>query len=908
MNNPGIHMPSVYDRRITELVEESHAHDVLGKTAHKFISDPFRSATLQQYATSNATGIKYGVIVYSVPYCNWYKVQVEGTVGTIGCTALTHSSNIPMGVRQTNLYPAYTQVLLHILPGNTDGIILGAIPDRNSGSQKLRPDWISQDGNTGLKHELCYNLPFRGLLQSGGIVDRSANRPLDSTSLDWGHISSTGIGIHIDDFQTFLRVNEMCGLFLNYFDSYAKLSGINLDIVSSGHEMSSRNDEGELQLFEGYAMYPWEAIGDMAGNNSPFASSDDFEVQNNTARGKYDLRQDLEDVQPFYRHRKWAGYLGQGSRQQIVVPASQTGHHTYGTDEETQPDIGAIDEAMLMDGSYLLRASRQIILQKTSIIPVAKRTLLPEDQSTDPDDVDVPANDNKLNYAFSGIEPAEDSEISEHLVGDIEYSEADGRRLLQRNASLHDIVAHTVWKADLPFHHHEHDFESPDASDYRKSGITRAQDRIDLASDIGSETVTMPSATPVGIDHRYEEVDYFSRTATFALTEDGGFVLECGYGSQILASGGNLRLSCPGNIELLSGRSLRTMGSDVVIKAHDSVDVSASNQDVRIKAENNLQIVAGNSGQGGVLIESKATSSIQRYDNRVGEDVRSSGITLKSDNSDVVCYSKSMYFRTGQGGNPLGSGDIVFDASRGSRDVIVKSRSLRTFVARSVDHFFGPGAEDSNVRSVTQFTADSVSLGAATSINGNMIATGSLVAGGSCQIGGTYAGGQTQDIIPGSPGASSVTSSIRQRASSQRQSGRQQHSATILEGHYGENRRGNSDLINSVGFSFRDDPEGDQYNVRRFEFLEPRWQQMSRLGEATGGSPWRENPVQYQQRDLMPWPGNKHWTGETLLQLDELVMYDSQAGHAKDKGEDYENPVCATFTAVPFEDNYKIIN
>jgi hypothetical protein len=54
------------------------------------------------------------------------------------------------------------------------------------------------------------------------------------------------------------------------------------------------------------------------------------------------------------------------------------------------------------------------------------------------------------------------------------------------------------------------------------------------------------------------------------------------------------------------------------------------------------------------------------------------------------------------------------------------------------------------------------------------------------------------------------------------------------------------------------------------------------MNMASGGIPWSEPAVHYQNLELLPYPGNKAWNGPTLLQLSSLQMFDIQ-GFAKDR-------------------------
>jgi hypothetical protein len=98
---------------------------------------------------------------------------------------------------------------------------------------------------------------------------------------------------------------------------------------------------------------------------------------------------------------------------------------------------------------------------------------------------------------------------------------------------------------------------------------------------------------------------------------------------------GRITFNAAANIEIRSGSSVVVLGGDdVVVKAYNSCDVTATKKDVRIKAEGNLQMV---SMKKGVLVQSKAeTDSDPSAWDKAGEDVQSGGVVIKADKSSVV--------------------------------------------------------------------------------------------------------------------------------------------------------------------------------------------------------------------------------------------------------------------------------
>jgi len=131
--------------------------------------------------------------------------------------------------------------------------------------------------------------------------------------------------------------------------------------------------------------------------------------------------------------------------------------------------------------------------------------------------------------------------------------------------------------------------------------------------------------------------------------EDGSIILRDAWGSEIVMIGGNIQISCAGNVETLPGKSALTLaGDDIIHKAQNSVDIESADKDVRINGYNNVQILAGvpDEHTGGITIE--ASSSAYPWDAESvdgGEAVKSTGILLKSKEGAIVTDTKNMVLR-----------------------------------------------------------------------------------------------------------------------------------------------------------------------------------------------------------------------------------------------------------------------
>lgn len=896
--------PVSRDRRVLELTERTLSHGLHDQARKQITADPYRSLGLEQLAHDQRRPLYTGMVVYALPYANWYKVQIDGTGASIGCTLGAPAGFIAFGPRPIQTLPARSNVVLWVPPGCPYGIILAAFPTPHHDGRLIVPDWIAQGSQAGAKREAAYLQPFKSLYREGGIRDFSANRPIDSTTLDWGMCTETGLMLSLDPFMLQARVNEMCGIWMHYWDSHLRLAALNLDLWTAAHEIVARDDEGECHYVESRYTYPWEAAGLYTPGSPIGVPFDPTKVQFEIAKGAVDLPDGKEDVLPFARYREFGGYLGQGHLRMVAAPGVATGIRRYADDPRQLPDLGVFCESIGLDGSYALHSAKQLYIGKRVLIPVPKEMRRAEDQKIGDDA-------RQQNYNFSGVFG---SSNGPHHVGDVDTSAEAGRDNLLRVAGIDDLIAYACnWKAVHPFHYHANDYKLPEESDLASSklGVTRLQDRLDFSELNSQSFMSAPTAVKVNVDHRYGNVDYFQRESGLCFTEDGGWVLFDGYGGQISSTGGSIRIDCPGDIMLAPGRSLVSLaGDDVVLRAYNSMDLTAGRRDLRLKAENNLQILGGNEQGGGVLIESKSPGFVADFEDKSGEEVQSGGIMFKAANAAVVTWAGDIYMRTG--GSHLGPGNIVLDAGKGKDSVVIKGDSIINYAKEVIGLYIGPDDQNSNVTAVHEFAATGAIIDKGVLVGGFVEALGNALFDGEviCKDGYLTLNNSGTVFKVRADDYDRAVADAKKNLPTATQQAQDFHNAVFFDDLYQSGNMGDDATILQVGFSYRDDGEGVQYGTTSFALLESRWQAMARRGDASGGAAWTEPVVNYQGHQQLPYPGKINWTDQsTLLQLTQLNLYDAAAGRDKDRANGtYESPTLSGFNAVAPATGFKVLS
>jgi hypothetical protein len=835
------------------------------------VSDPQLDRWLSVRKPYDAGRTVRGTIVLALPYLHCYLVNTGDREPPVLATAGSLSSMSPIGVRSGTTLPVGASVLLWQGDGSQLGYILCVIPE----PALYLPAYIQP----GSRAEVRKNAAYRSILTASqlglGIPPQTSGRPIDGRQGEYSLLAETGVGLFIDSFQSFLRVNELCGIWFNYFDNYTKLSGADLDIFSFAQHRQDRADEGELSQFTGHLYYPYEAVGSLTFGINPLQENEAQKVQLDEYFSGAAVEPVRDSQQPVYRVQDYSGYLGHGVRRYVAKPGRPSDNLRAFSTAESYPDTGLFQEVIALDGSYGLRSAKGIIFAKQPVIPVPMRKRDTGDPQGD-SAAGQPGNDYR--YAFNGIQ---DGQVVHH-AHEWKASPAAQFDPLKRVGGDLDWASHFFhWKAVFPFAYHEQDF-------YLAETSPEPQLKTEYLTGNYQQSYVESGPVPVEVDERYGRTLLYKLASHLQLTDDGGIVLSDGYGSRILMTGGQVRIESAGDVILTSAARVVSMARDVILRAQDNIDLSAATKDVRIKAENNLQMLGGNSGQGGILLESKGQGTAQLYEQRVGNEVTGSGITLLAKGSSVNAVGTNVYLRSGVNTRSLSGGEIVIDAGAGAGGIQYRANS-HVMTTRSGVSLLHVNDEDVPVE-LHYFSANSSELPGNVSVAGGMSVrsqgisvAGSIVASGAIQTGGNLAC-RNGILGVGDTSRSNIQSGIDSSVTAYEQNKSQAVEdfqlglTSFRERYYGPTRPGSEELLlSAIGFSFRDNlnqPYG--YDEGGFKFLETRWQQLARIGAGATRTPWREPSVLYQGQQQQPWPGIRNWEDP------ELQAFLAYAGSAAD--------------------------
>lgn len=883
-----------------------------------------------------------GLVVDGTAVANCYKVFVEKARGPIIASAVSATSQVCFGASSINTYAPGTSVIVMVHDKIGQGYILGAVPNVLDVGKRAYHDYISQASRKRVDE--CHKSYIRQP-ENGQIVDWSGWRPWDATlASEWGAISSTGIGVTVDDFMLRASVNEFCGIYGFYHDSMLRIAGYNLQVWTAGSERDAYMDQAECNDVTGYSPYPWEAMGAVQPGIDLVQDYQPKDYQCPSAKPYYAHWENKNEFQqPYHRTQKFYGYLGQGLRTIVHAPPQSVQRWTYkpGTagspskpyeasgktkdgyapdcgggadkerDHDEKPVFGLSEDNTALDGRRFISSAKGITLAKRILLPMPQRLKRPESGEGDDTDKEYKA------ASKYGNGP-------EHkITGDIKTTE-DTYPNMQRAAAVLDLHGYLFNYAGLhPFYWHAKDYKTWEQQDLKSEGYADVNQKIPNFDTLkGSMYLKEESPKQFKIDHRYNDQNFYETECFVSLLEDGGIVIGDGYGAEIRMSGGCIFLSAPGDVWMKGGRDVQTWaGNDAIIRANNSVDISSTEKNVRIKSEENMLLLAGNKETtGGILLESRGKTIEYDFD-QAGDQVKFSGIVMRTPNSNVVGLAHQIYMRTG--GGDIKDGDIVLDASTGERDIITKSKSLYNYLKSSgeVYHFFGGqkvgGTNKANLFSEEQTILSGMLAADDFFCNGNVLCNGT--AGFLATRGHIITGQADKGAIFVAPCDGDCAGQVEAALDIFEQLtdndipdiGNQIDEQKLNALWYETKRAGNDETIPKIEFSFRTD---DDYKIEEFILYEDRWQQMARLD---GKSPkkWEEKSVKNKAvGESWPFPGKKWLSDQPAYAEQDFKIVQNESGYIdKQRGEapglagEYAQPEFKSVDKKTLNGNYPII-
>ena len=484
------------------------------------------------------------------------------------------------GTSESVLLPEGTSVLVYKL-SNSYGIILGALPFYLPANYLNNPGWstmVSQsEGGVSSETDAAYK-----------DIDRvTCNlRPEDVVPGNYVLANEQQVTMALLNLMLLFKATERAKLEMFVLDDFVRLTSGQFQHSSAAWTQHILSDYGYNTEEVTGSHHQCEMWG-LSKYEQPFTENDTFNAKlNENTR----LKLIKDDLLQRNRYQKYTGHLGGLFSLFIANPDPTIPITTY---KEKQIDQGLLQTHIDGSGRFTVRSAGGICFQRTDKISIPKKLKEPWDP------------------AGQKIEDKDPFEEKKAFEWDQTYPYA-------RHLQMRDALAWYTKSSYQRFLELNEDWYLPDEN--KLKSLDEDYDKIG-DKKYGNEKFK----------------DQENKKSMLSMEMDGSIIIRDAWGSEIVMKGGNIILSCPGNIEVRPGKSIVALGGhDVVIKGRKSVDITATENDIRVKAEKNLHFY---SADGGILVESNSPERGQQFDDKTGEQIVSSGIVLKAKKARVFIWA-----------------------------------------------------------------------------------------------------------------------------------------------------------------------------------------------------------------------------------------------------------------------------
>lgn len=560
------------------------------------------------------------------------EVSIDDGRYTVVCSSVAPVLSDIYGVSQSCMPAPGSCVLVSVDPVGLGqgrkprGYILGVIPDAapsgGDGIHKVADteyaeggvSQITESGPAAIASDKEY--PYHGEFQAG--------RPHDMVPGEYGLLNHAGAGLVIGALSTTVKGSEMASIRCSALDDQVRVTSRHFRHINAAGSDEIFNDNGYITVESGVSMYHPERLGMKAANTPAFSWTPvDPRSAGERRSGVSPLKPSQTAKRRLYRY---SGYLGD-----IVNVFVSSPDPDKDVEEMASPgvDRGLLHYHVDSSGRFTMRSASGILFERYDRIPVPKRKHYAWDPAGNKD-AGTPKE--KKPFTVKNGSP------------------------MSIGLTIADMAAWWNQQAYTRFLQFDKDFVVPDQSD-----LKCPEDSYD---SIGKA--------------REEFQEYDTRHSYMGLTKDGGIVLRDAWGSEIIMADGRITLNAAANIEIRSGSSVVILGGDdVIAKAYNSVDVSATKKDIRIKAEGNLQVV---SMKKGVLVQSKSENdaSPDAWE-KAGEELQSGGVVIKADSSSIAFLGRKAALQGKEGVNIAS-----FDEDKPSGNVVLAGRQVSAVATDNV--------------------------------------------------------------------------------------------------------------------------------------------------------------------------------------------------------------------------------
>ena len=715
--------------------------------------------------------IFFGKVNDTYPTSGSCRVSIPGIISNVPCVFASTAMGVYFGARSVAPPCIGTPVIVFIPQNSTFGYILATAPDLNS-EPTIPPanQLISESGTSTYAVKDAFN--HRDWNNGKKLPAAGAGTVVDVFSGDQGTINDLGCFVGVLRAMALFKGSELAKIEAFVLDDLLNVVGHNLNIYTSQGEKKVFNDHGRISEEEQLSLSQAESMGAVDVESTAF---DEDSGSLRYAPDKSALKEKIESQVLKPRWKKWRGWLGDFYQSFICRPASGLGSLTTAS----KPDMGLYQKAITISGQHIERSIVGGGFHKSLQIAVPKKKLEHND----------PAGDKEV-----------DEVVKEAFIFDTDHPMAIG-------AQSRDYFAY-LFNKELPANRAslEKDWVTPDESNCIAPGTeVTIPGTGDFFREFPQMEEVMEQKDGLDNDVHLGPKKFSVGEAFCGIMPDGSILLKNAWGDSIELRAGHLVISVSKSATTTAGGSIVNMaGDDIIQKAKNSIDITSSAKQIRIKAEQDMLI---HSKSGGILVSAPTQSAIT--EDKKGEEQHLSGIVLKSapgvllhSDNIILSASSKVQIKGQENRKPNILVECQSQIQRVTGQVIIKTGEEFTILSSSGVQTTGSFQADKSL-----FVRESISYGGGSGRNSEVSKTPTLKS----QLSGID---KDEIFIP----------------------------YPYLDKD-----------IDQLKFSYRSTLE---YGTNEGKWYASDWQRTM-----TGLQPWTENDIDY----LYPYPGEKHYSGEESI-------------------------------------------
>lgn len=618
--------------------------------------------------------IERGRIFYTNPELNFYyilpdtvtPISLDGVIPAIDTATM---SPVAQGASVIETYPIGSPVFYtRVIDGNSDkmqaeAVILGINKERSIVNQSVNQVWTTTPLTsvfTGSNDPSA--TAFISLSDEDMQKDRSYGRPEDMCDSDW-----MVAGTYHNYFKVGYGVVSVVASPMNGLHFYTIDNGTVLNTGSyfihdtplSRHAVYFDSDADYTEVTQFSALLA-ESMGAYGKYGVPFKGP----VFGPSAE-IYQLQQ--ENQKPIFRVQELKGCLVSGTQVSVCSTENLSGYNINDNEKDIMRGVCAVHTGY--DGTYSVISAKSVTLGKDAYVPfiqqledeVGTQIVPPETRATAVTDI------------YTMLPSGKAKDFAAQFASDI-YEFSRTNFVARFFKKVKERI--TNWRVN------------------EKKRILNilgiSEESLNKLRALGPDEPSYSSAEnlvqvvdPVN-PGGYNARDIYNALSAFVhVSPTGAVVISDGYGAEIKLEGGNITLTCPGDIKVLPGRdyiSLVPRNGTVFTKGR--LDIASDTKEVSIKSEKGLKLLAKN---GVLALESQGVERASYVDKLP----KGSGILLKSNSvATIVGNDIRLGVQASDDVSKTGrvdkTGSILIDANDGAAFIFGKAVAMRGKTSASV--------------------------------------------------------------------------------------------------------------------------------------------------------------------------------------------------------------------------------